>query len=53
MEAKVEPVDGLLENGALDKMPLEDLADATLWEGRAGLTPALVKPPEMPVDKPT
>ena len=52
-EAKVEPVDGLPDDGALDEIPLEDPADATPREARARLTPALVEPPEKPVDKPT
>ena len=48
-EAKVETVGGLSDNGALDKMLLEDPTDTTQREARAGLTQALVKPPETPV----
>ena len=52
-EAKEEPFDGLPNNGALDEILLEDPGDATPWEVMARLMPALVKPPETPVSKPT
>ena len=52
-ETKVEPVNGFLDDGALEKIPCEDPADATPWEARARSTPVLVEPPETPVNKPT
>jgi hypothetical protein len=52
-EAKVEPVGGFPDDGALDEMPLRDPADATPREARARSTPALVEPPETPAGKPT